>query len=68
MIRRRCEKCGESYPAAEEHECPPEPPEPPPGSHYDEKQWRKDYMRKYMRDKRERLRRQKAEPPKDMAS
>ena len=75
MIRERCEKCGESYPAGAPHECPlaappkprPEndnhddqapPPDAPPG-HFDEKAWRKSYMREDMRRKRERQRREK---------
>jgi len=69
MIRERCEKCGESYPAGAPHECLPAPkPRPendnhddqgqPPG-HFDEKAWRKSYMREYMRRKRERQRREK---------
>ena len=33
----------------------------PPDGHFDEKAWKKNYQREYMRRKRERLRREKAE-------
>jgi hypothetical protein len=66
MIRERCEKCGESFPAGAGHECASEPRQamPDPPAHYDEKAWRKAYMKEYMRRKRARERREKDEAQK----
>jgi hypothetical protein len=64
MSRERCEKCGESHPAGAGRECAPEAKamaDPPENGSFDEKAWKKNYQREYMRRKRERLRREKAE-------
>jgi hypothetical protein len=71
MSRVKCDQCGQSYASGEAHACqavndnvdkgPPTP--------FDEKRWRRAYMREYMR-----RRRRKPEPgepqdqPKDQAS
>ena len=74
MIKARCEKCGAVIAPGEEHKCPEPPPGPPgndnpapePPGHFDEKAWRKAYMRRYMREWR--ARRHKGRQPEDIAS
>jgi hypothetical protein len=48
----KCEKCGHDHAANEICVKAPNAND----NHFDEKKWRKDYMREYMRKKRERLR------------
>lgn len=74
MIRVKCDKCGQSYPQKAGHRCPAEG-EPTPEANdnvdkgppvpFDEKQWRREYMRDYMRRRRKR---QEPVEPKDQAS
>lgn len=54
-----CAQCGQTVPEGETHQCEaphndnPAPDETPP---FDEKEWRKGYMREYMRRLREQKR------------
>lgn len=60
----RCERCGETVPEGETHQCEaPHNDNPAPGHEapdgtppFDEKEWRKGYMREYMRRLREQKR------------
>lgn len=49
MNRLKCEKCGRKHPL--DQPCAANDNQP-----FDEKEWRKVYMKEYMRKKRERLR------------
>ena len=51
MIRMRCLKCGQPRREGEGHSCPNEAKEP-----FDEKAWKRDYMRGYMKRYRDRKR------------
>ena len=64
MISVTCERCGQSYPGGAGHQCPsPEASNDNPGgrSRYDEKVWRRGYMREYMARKREKERAKRGE-------
>jgi hypothetical protein len=55
-----CERCGQTVPEGEAHQCADRPhnDNPPPAGTppFDEKEWRKGYMREYMRRLREQKR------------
>lgn len=61
MVRVKCRNCGQSYPKSASHLCgPAEPPanDNPPDKvvPFDEKTWRRAYMRRYMRERRLKMR------------
>lgn len=59
MVRAKCRKCGQSYPKSAVHLCvgaaandnPPDKVVP-----FDDKAWRRAYMRRYMRERRLKMR------------
>jgi hypothetical protein len=57
---RTCERCGLNYPASGKHNCSRLSPEAANENsnivEFDEKAWRRGYMREYMRRRRARLR------------
>lgn len=63
MIQERCEASAPKPPPENDNHDDGGPMPEPPNGHFDEKAWRKNYMREYMKRKRERLRREKAKRP-----
>ena len=61
MVRVKCPKCGQKYPKSAGHLCGPEKPpanDNPPDKvvPFNDKEWRREYMRRYMRERRLKMR------------
>jgi hypothetical protein len=56
MVRVKCPKCGQAYPKGAGHMCDGKEPgndnAPQDLAPYDDKAWRREYMRRYMRQRR----------------